>query len=190
MGHGGADGETFVVENDSTKAIKFSIIYDRFEETPLSLYQKKILPVLDYIMMVKPQMCARVYEHGYLGEYSRPMIYWRNGIQNFVIHYCIMERLFPLTEDEKKVFHSLVSHEDREIEKDLSPEKIEKMLRGLARGLDFDAEMVILFCNQIRTSLLNHNDLHFRNIMKNKIGEFKTIDFDRAIVEKNNVGQS
>jgi serine/threonine protein kinase len=183
LGHGGADGETFAIKNDPTKAIKFSIIYDRFSQSPISIYQKEIAPTLDFIMTVKPTICATVYEYGYLGEYVREMPYWKDGYQNFVIHYCIMEKLLPLTEDEKKVFHTLISHEDRKIKKDLSPEKIGETLRGLARGLDFDAEMIILFCEQMRKTNFSHSDIHPRNILKDTNGHYKFIDFDRAILE-------
>jgi serine/threonine protein kinase len=184
LGHDGADGETFEVANDPGKAIKFSIIYDRFPQPPLDIYYRQIIPILDYVMTTRPPMCAHVYEHGYLGEYSRPMPHWRNGVQSFVIHYCIMEKLFSLTEDEKKVLHSLVSHEDRNIKKDLSSNRIKEMLGGLACGLDFDSEMVILFCNHLREASLEHLDIHVRNIMKDASGQFKLIDFDRAILEK------
>lgn len=181
----GSDGEAFVVADDPTKVLKLSIIYDRFEDTPKEIYFNQIAPVLDYIMLNSPAACAAVYEHGFLGEYSRKLAYWRKGKQNFVIHYCIMERLHSLTEDEKKVFHTLVSHEDRKIEKDLSPKKIKEIVEGLARGLDFDENKVILFCEQLRNSFLSHSDIHPRNIMKDNSGSFKLVDFDRAILENN-----
>src|SRR5260370_2326105 len=112
----GSDGEVFSIENDLNKVIKFSIIYDRFYKSPENVYQKSIVPILDYVMLSQPNGYVRVYEHGYLGEYSRQAPYWKQGIQTFAIHYYIMERLFPLTDDEQKVFHSLLSHEDLGIE--------------------------------------------------------------------------
>lgn len=179
----GADGETFVVADDPTKVLKLSVIYDRFEDSPKEIYFNQIAPVLDYVMLQRPPMCVTVYEHGYLGEYSRKMAHWRKGVQNFVIHYCIMERLSPLSDDEKRALHSLVSHEDRKIEKDLAPKKIKEIVGGLARGLDFDQEKVILFCDQLREAFLSHSDIHPRNIMKDDKGYFKLVDFDRAILE-------
>jgi hypothetical protein len=184
LGQGGADGEVFAIENDPDRVIKFSIIYDRFEQSPKVIYQKNVAPVLDFLLFNKPVICANLYEHGCLGEYSRKMNYWKGGIQKFLIHYCIMEKLFPISEDENKVFHSMVSHEDRLIKKDLSPEKIDETLRGLARGLDFDAKMVTLFCTQLREAPFSHSDIHIRNILKDAAGYFKLIDFDRAILEK------
>lgn len=174
----GSDGEVFELLNYSDRVIKLSIIYDDCESNSLSIYQNRILPVLDYLFFEKLSICPQIFEHGYLGEY------YQNPSEKFSLHYCIMERLFSLSEDENKVFHSVVSHEDREIKKDLSTVKIRKMLRGLARGLDFDLEMIILFCDQLRESKIKHQDLHYRNIMKNGIGHFKIVDFDRIILEK------
>lgn len=176
----GADGEIFTIVDSPTKVIKFSVIYDRATESPKEIYSNQIIPILDYVMFNKPTFCVRVYEHGFMGEFRRKVVSWKNDMQDFVIHYCIMERLHKLSEDEKKVFHSLVSHEDRNITKNLSPQKIKKICHGLALGLDFDAEKVILFCNQLRTTPLSHCDIHPRNIMKNASGYFKLIDLDRG----------
>ena len=183
LGQDGADGEVFAIVNDLNRVIKFSIIYDEdgyIDQSPRADYQKYVVPVLDYLLTNKLPVCATIYEHGCLGEYSRDMKYWKNGIQNFLIHYCIMERLFPITEDENKVFHSLISHEDRLIEKKFPSKKIEKMVEGLKRGLDFDAKMVMLFCEQLRDSKVKQGDLHSRNVMKDIDGYFKIIDFDRC----------
>src|ERR1700686_1945407 len=172
IGFGGADGEIFGIENIPNKVIKFSIIYNRFDnlmeayKEPQDIYHQDLVPVLDYIMRTHPLACATIYQYGCLGEYSRPMPYWNNGIQTFIIHYYIMERLFPLSEDEKKVFHSIVSHEDRRLIKDFSSEKLNKILQGLAYGLDFNLEMINLFCENLRICKINHNDLHQRNILK------------------------
>jgi hypothetical protein len=174
----GADGEVFKLPNCPDKVIKLSIIFDEYENSPLFIYQNRILPILEYLWIENPPICPIVFEHGYFGQLMQ------NPIGEFSIHYCVMERLLPLTEDENKVFHSVVSHEDREIKKDLSPIKINEMLLGLAFGLDFDLEMIMLFCEQLRESKIKQKDLHPRNILKNGIGQFKIIDFDRIILEK------
>lgn len=177
---GGSDGEIFALADQPDKVIKLSVIFDRFDQTPKNIYQKNILPTFDYVMIKSPPAYVHVYEHGYLGEYNRKMLYWKDGLQNFVIHYCIMEKLLKLTEDEKKVFHSVISHEDRGIKKDLFPEKVSKILDGLSRGLDFDVEMVKLFFEQLQQIKIEHNDLHQRNVMKTNNGYFKLIDLDRC----------
>jgi hypothetical protein len=151
----------------------------------LKPYQQ-IQKVLDHLMLTHPDAYARVYEHGYLGTYSRKAEHWRSGKQNFIIYYYIMEKLRKISEDETKVFHTILSHEDRGIDKNFSLEKIGEMLEGMARGLDFDAEKVTLFCNNIKRAPLSHLDIHVRNIMKDDVGDFKLIDLDRIELEKDN----
>lgn len=179
----GADGEVFTIKGDDTKVIKFGILYERHDRG-FTNYYKQIQRVLDYLIRTYPSAYARVYEHGYLGTYSRPMASWKSGKQGFIIYYYIMEKLYKTSEDERKVFHSLLSHEDRGIEKKFSPEKIREMLSGMGRGLDFDAEKVTLFCENIRSAPISHLDIHVRNIMKDETGMFKLIDLDRIELEK------
>lgn len=94
-------------------------------------------------------------------------------------YYYIMDKLNPISEDEKKVFHSIISHEDRGIIKNISEGKIKKILDGLSLGLDFDKEKIILFCRAIRASNLFQRDCHERNIMKDNNGYFRFIDLER-----------
>lgn len=182
----GADGEVFTIAGDPNKVIKLGVFYERHDKGMLRHY-KQIQRVLNYLIATRPQAYARVYEHGYLGTYSRPMPAWRNGKQDFIIYYYTMEKLYKTTEDERKVFHSILSHEDRGIEKNFSPEKIREMLEGMGRALDFDAEKVTLFCNNIRSAPISHLDIHARNIMKDETGMYKLIDLDRIELEKENV---
>jgi hypothetical protein len=181
----GADGEVFSIEGDPTKVIKLGIFYEKHDKSLEKPY-KHIQKVLDYLIASPPVAYARVYEHGYMGTYTRKAEHWRSGEQKFIIYYYTMEKLEKITEDEKKVFHTILSHEDRGIEKNLSPDKIHEMLLGMSRGLDFDAEKVTLFCNNIRTAPVSHLDIHVRNIMKNDSGDFKLIDLDRIELEKHN----
>ena len=181
----GADGEVFSITGDPTKVLKLGIFYERHDKG-FEKHYKQIQKVLDYLIASPPAAYARVYEHGYLGTYTRKAEHWRSGVQKFIIYYYTMERLEKITEDEKKVFHTILSHEDRGIEKNFSPDKIREMLQGMSRGLDFDAEKVTLFCNNIRTAPVSHLDIHVRNIMKNDTGDYKLIDLDRIELEKNN----
>jgi thiamine kinase-like enzyme len=91
-----------------------------------------------------------------------------------------MEKLNKISEDEKKVFHSIMSHEDQNLHKNFSMSKIKNMLQGLSMGLDFDASKIIIFCENLRSTVIHHNDIHPRNIMKDNFGNFKLIDFDRC----------
>src|SRR5512135_1840403 len=182
----GADGEVFSIQGEPDKVLKLGILYERHDRG-FENYYRQIQSVLDYLIVNYPDAYARVYEHGYLGSYSRKMPHWRNGEQKFIIYYYIMEKLNKISEDESRVFHSILSHEDRGIEKNFSSDKIREMLQGMSRGLDFDAEKVILFCDKIKGAPISHLDIHVRNIMKDNTGNFKLIDLDRIELEKNNV---
>lgn len=179
----GADGEVLSIVGEPNKVLKLGIFYERHDRKMAS-YHNQIQKVLAYLCQTQPQGYVRVYEHGYLGTYSRPMASWDSGKQDFIIYYYIMEKLQKISEDERRVFHSILSHEDRGIEKNFSPEKIHEMLLGMSRGLDFDAEKVTLFCNNIRMAPVSHLDIHVRNIMKDEAGNFKLIDLDRIELEK------
>jgi thiamine kinase-like enzyme len=113
-----------------------------------------------------------------MGSYSRDA--WKNTKQRYVLYYYIMEKLQKITEDEHKVFDSLVSHEDRGKKKNFTPAKVKEMLQGLRKGLDFDAQRVTFFYDNFNKSPVAHLDIHPRNIMKDAAGNFKLIDFDRA----------
>lgn len=182
----GADGEVFTIPGEPEKVLKLGILYERHDRG-FENYYKQIQRVLDYLITNQPPAYARVYEHGYLGSYSRKMEHWRSGEQKFLIYYYTMEKLEKISEDERRVFHSILSHEDRGIEKKFSPSKIREMLQGMSKGLDFSAEKVTLFCDNIRSAPISHLDIHVRNIMKNESGDFKLIDLDRIELEKQNV---
>ena len=182
----GADGEVFSIVDVPNKVLKLGIFYERhdkgFEE-----YYKHIQKVLDFLITAQPDAYAYVYEQGYLGTYTRKAEHWRSGEQKFIIYYYTMEKLNKITDDEKKVFHTILSHEDRGIEKNFSSDKIREMLEGMSRGLDFDAEKITLFCDNIKKAPVSHLDIHVRNIMKDGTGNFKLIDLDRVKLEKDNV---
>ena len=179
----GADGEVFTITGVPDKVLKLGILYEH-HNGKLDTYYKHIQKTLDYLIETQPRAYARVYEHGYLGTYSRTMPYWRSGHQKFIIYYYTMEKLQKTTEDERKVFHSILSHEDRGIEKNFSTAQIVEALQGMSCGLDFDTGKVITFCSDIREASIVHLDIEVRNIMKDVDGNFKLIDFDRAQVRR------
>lgn len=174
----GADGEVLTIAGQPDKVIKLGVIYEH-PNRELTVY-KQVQRVLDYTMTTQPEAFVRVYEHGYLGTYTRKIVEWRKDHQDFLLYYYIMEKLNKISEDEKKVFHTIISHEDRGINKNYSPEKIREMLQGMSRGLDFNADKVILFCQNLQANQVVHEDLHPRNILKNADGNFKLIDLDRC----------
>jgi serine/threonine protein kinase len=149
--------------NDPNRVIKFC------QATDLDQYDLTAA-VLDSLISNPLPAYARVYMRGYRKFESK----------GYVLYYYVMEKLLPISEDELKVFHTILSHEDRNIEKNYTSSELEKILRGLRRGLDFDAEKVKFLSDAIRISPIKHLDIHPRNIMKNATGDFKLIDFDRA----------
>lgn len=181
----GADGEVLTITDDPLRVVKLGVLYGRPNKSANRQYQQ-IEAVLDMMRREHPHPYVRLYEYGHLGTYSRQVFVKPRGRakQDFIIYYYIMDRLRPITEDEGKVLHSILSHEDRGIKKDFSPEKVREMLTGMSKGLDFDAEKVTLFCHNIKEAPFSHLDIAVRNIMKNEAGEFKLIDLDRISLEK------
>ncbi|HEY5268684.1 MAG TPA: hypothetical protein VII94_06230 [Candidatus Saccharimonadales bacterium] len=175
----GSDGEVFTIASDKNTVIKLCIIYE-YDEDCERLYEKTRSNLL-FVMENKPSAYVRVHTHGYLGSSVRP---FDTRMQKFIIHYYTMEKLRKISEDECRVFSSILSYEDCGIKKDYSPKKFKEILTGLRRRLDFDAEKVTLFCNNIEAAPIVYNDLHIMNIMKDASGNFKLIDLDRMELEK------
>ena len=180
----GADGEVFSIQNDLNKVIKFCVLYDystvEFPESIESVYQCTS-QVLQYLIDNQPDAYARVYSHEYLTRGVRKVI---GDEQEFILHYYVMEKLQEISDDERKVFHSILSHEDRGMVKNFSDETLKEMLTGMHRGLDFNLESIIFFYNNFRKTPIHHLDIHVRNIMKDSQGNFKLIDFDRCLLRK------
>lgn len=181
----GADGEVFEIIGRSDRVIKFCVLYET-GSIKLENQFNYIDKVLSHLASNQSPVFARVYTHALMGQYSR--VAWGNKKQRYVLYYYIMEKLEKITDEERKVFDSIVSHEDRGKKKNFSPERIKEMLSGMALGLDFDAEKVTFFCENFKKSPVAHLDIHPRNIMKDAAGNFKLIDFDRA--EINNAKSS
>lgn len=175
----GADGEVFDLE-DPSKVIKFSVHYDQFNGLFNSHFTNNIDSSIKYLIKYPNDLCARIHAYECMGTFERTFDQYN---QKFILYYYIMEKLNRISDDEKKIFHSICSHEDNLIVKNYPMFKIKKMLEGLSRGLDFDFEKVIFFCERLQKSPIEHLDLHPRNIMKDNVGNFKLIDFDRIKIK-------
>ena len=172
----GLDGEVLELTNQPDQVCKLSVIYDT-PWRPISTYSK-IEEALQWIKLNQPPCYVPVLEHDFLGQFSRQLVDpIRN--QDLVLYYYMMPRLQKISEDESKVFHTILSHEDRNLRKNLQPQKIVVILQSLSIGLDFDFSRITLFVDCLRNSPLQHQDLHPRNIMKDELGNFKLIDLDR-----------
>lgn len=177
----GADGEVFELSDYTDRVIKFCVLFE-YPELMLEQEYFKRSNALAVLKNNNSSTYARVYEHEFIGLFNRP-IEWSNRGQNYILYYYIMEKLNKISEDEKRVFHSILCHEDKNLNKNFSIKKINQMLEGMSTALDFDKHKVMLFCEGLKNSKIIHNDLHVRNIMKDNLGNFKLIDFDRCTIK-------
>ena len=168
----GADGQVFIIKNEPNKVIKLSVIYGESEGDVKNAY-RKAARTFSWMHENNSNAFVRVDGYGFLGSYATATKY-------YAIHYHMMERLFTISSDEEKVFHSILSHEDANKIKNYSGEQVEEMLDGMKKGLDFDVSAVKFFVENLKNSPIVQSDLHPRNIMKDKAGQFKIIDCDRC----------
>lgn len=171
----GADGEVFDIQGDPTRVIKCAILYEYF--IPLNREMERIEKVAKYLMENHPSAYVCVHTFERVAESSRKTV---SGDQKYFLYYYVMDKCFKISEDEKKVFHSILSNEDKNLKKNYPLSKIASMLKGMSMGLDFNMEKVLAFCQTIQNSEIDNTDINPRNIMKNAQGDFKLIDFDRS----------
>ena len=173
----GADGTVFKI--DDRRVLKLSVIFD-YNDNLLKDF-RNVNNTINELIHFGDSNFAKVYEYKYLGTFSRTL---DTDKQNYVLYYYIMEMLNPLSEDEKKVFHTILSHEDKNIVKNYSDKEINDMLHMLSYGLDFDTNGVKLLCDGLKKSKIKHTDIHSRNIMKNNDGKYLMVDFDRCFLRE------
>jgi len=173
----GADGETFSIIDNENLVIKFSIIYDNIDSDNIDSLLEKRIKIFKSIIDTKPEHLVNIYECDYVGENYRITV---GENQRFIIYYYVMDKLNKISEDEKKVFHTILCHEDLNKIKNYSNNKVIKMLRGMSSSLDFNFEKIMLFYEARKISKIKYNDFHVRNIMKDNFGNFKFVDLDRC----------
>jgi hypothetical protein len=144
----GYDGIVFELRDEPNRVIKFSGNIDLFENAWL-------------IHSTQPKHFVSVFDFG--------------SLDNVVGFFVKMERLLPLTEDERKLFHTLLSHEDFNKQKQFCKSTFDI----LSNYLDFDRQKAEEFCLLATSGPIVQRDLHERNIMKSKDGHFKIVDLDR-----------
>lgn len=145
----GVDGQVFEKYGDDSRVIKLSY-QDNF-----TAFENAWL-----IHVCQPKHFVSVFDFGCFND----TIFWVE-----------MEKLIPLTEDENRLFHTLLSHEDANKQKQFKPE----ILNELANWLILDKQKAQDFCVTATSGPIKQPDLHIRNIMKNSRGDFKIIDLDR-----------
>lgn len=178
----GRDGEVFVLKYLST-VVKFSVLFDLEFNGAESLFTRytEIAKVFRFLDDHPQSHIVSLYGNEDLYEGTRSTV---DGEQHYLIYYTVMDRLNKLSEDEKKVFHSILSHEDADVKKLFGRERLQEILDGLATGLEFDREKVESFYYAVISGPLYHNDIHPRNIMKDDDGNFKLVDLDHASLKE------
>lgn len=163
----GADGCAYL---SGDKVIKFTHMFDKKKHI-LNNYNKN-KRIIEKIILESPRHFVKTFDFKFLKDIEKDGKYH--------LFYCyVMEKLETLSDDEVKIFHTLLSHEDSNKVKNLSDDYINKTISSLEMFLDFNKEKVINFINQIKKHKIQHCDVHPRNIMKDSLGNFKFIDLDR-----------
>lgn len=163
----GADGCAYL---SGDKVIKFTHMFDNKKHL-LNNYNKN-KRLIEKIIVDSPKHFVKTIDFKFLKDFEKDNNY-------HIIYYYVMEKLEKLSDDEVRVFHTLLSHEDSNKVKNHSDYYINKTISNLSQFLDFDKEKVINFINQIKKYKIQHSDVHPRNIMKDNLGNFKFIDLDR-----------
>jgi hypothetical protein len=165
----GSHGQVYSLIDDPSRVIKYSVVYCDNLFDQYRIFDE----VLSLLRKEKDKAFVSPFEWGYLNQ----------GIDSLTC-FCTLEKLKRISEDEHRVFHSILSHEDANVDKSFSPIELDQILSGLARGLSFNRSKVNDFYNSITESRFQHSDMHPRNVMKNVNGDFKLIDLDSVIIRE------
>lgn len=154
------------------QVVKFSILYDDFAGLSLDEEFAKIQKTYQHIIDNPHPTLAKVYSFGELYRGSVEIFEWE---QVYVLYYSIMEKLIPLSEQEQKVFKTICSIHNNELE----ARPIETILSELKEWFDVDKEKILAFYNSLSSLDIDHKDVKTDNIMKDNTN-FKLVDFDRV----------
>ena len=176
----GADGEILSLPNDQSKVIKLGVLFDSFESNLTSDYDL-IKSNIDWLIRNQPSCYAKVYEQGYLGNFTRKTAHL-GGKQDFILYYYTMEKLYNLSNNEKEAFRIYISN--------IYNKNASEILKNLSRIPNLNTKKMLEFIDGIKSSPMIHLDLHPLNIMKDNLGIFKLIDFERIRIGEKYVKES
>lgn len=175
----GFHGEVFEITSDPNKVVKYSCVSDAMVgDQSLQSFFENLSDVLDFQKRNDYACFVQVFDFGLL--HSGKRVSYRNRKESFILYYMVMEKLFPLTSDEKKLFKTICDAYEQH-----SP-SIKKIVNEQADWLSFDKEKVFSFLNQFDNSPIVQNDFQRRNIMKDREGNYKIIDFDYSELYEEN----
>lgn len=172
ISNSGADGEVFESNNN---IIKFVMMFDSKKKIITDYNKNK--NIINKIIESRPNHFVEVYDFGFVKEIED---YNKNYC---LIYFYLMEKLNKISDDEKRVFHSLISHEDFNKIKKIDVYRINSIIKELDGYLSFDKDKVLNFIKNIKNSKIEQTDIHERNIMKDNFGNFKFIDLERLNIK-------
>jgi len=177
---GGAEGEVYSVKEYPDRVIKLSLLYDLDRKTDILYRYNDLEKIFNFIMDEKPNHIVGLHKYNlvYFGKRNTDI-----GYQDYMVYFYEMDKLENISDDEYKVFHTIISHEDFNKEKNYSVKELKNILKKLHHGLDFSEEDIIMFYLSLRKWPILHNDLHPRNIMKSLDGNFRLIDLDSCKIQ-------
>jgi hypothetical protein len=172
-GFGGAHGEVFELVGLPDRVIKLSVLYDTFNYR--ETFQNAFLDIemtFAKLIVASPSHFVRVFDFSKLAIGRRKVVF---GPQEYIVYGTTMEKLFPLTEGEKKILKTICSLYNKDVD-DRRP--VEKIVSEVAQWYDFPVDKVLTFYSQLLSCPHIHNDCHRRNIMKDSNNNYKLIDLD------------
>jgi hypothetical protein len=177
----GQDGQVFeVIETgypiQRGSVVKLSAIYG----TSSYPEYKRVAAHLDFLHRNRTPHFAAVFNFDLLCSFNLPeMICSTSPKEGCTIYFVEMEELFPLSSEEVKLFHTLLSHEDANKQKDFSIEGLTRRIDELSDWFIFEKKDILSFCIAATSGRIRHKDLHPRNMMKDRLNKFKLVDLDR-----------
>ena len=166
----GFHGEAYLIPDD--KVIKYSLVYQSMIDEPVTKFYLDLEKVLKYQQKNDYPCFVKVLDFNLLSFDNKDLKY---GKEDVIFYQTTMERLSPVSIDEKRVLKTIVkSH--RDLNKTWN--QIIISVRDQSYWLDFDVEKMISFIYFLDDAPIIHHDMSSSNIMKDKNGNFKLIDLD------------
>jgi hypothetical protein len=169
----GADGQVFDLKDDSSKVVKIGVLYDVHETLSLDDSFNAIEKNYRHFINGSETHFVNIFEFGMIGKGTRNTV---AGPENYIVYYIIQEKLFSMSEDEKKALKT-VCDVINGVVKNSKP--VSSILKDLNNWFDFDYSKVNGFFEQVKCSKIQHLDFHRRNILKDANGCFRLIDLER-----------
>ena len=173
-------GEAYEIDGGD-RVLKISIAKSEIEAD-------KILDKVRSIDNLNSDAFVKVYDYGILCDVDVPND--RYMVKSGIAYFYIMERLLPLSTDEKKVAARTLSDLSDMTKLPNYEQNLKKYLFSKGRQYKRDGDIeegkpdslsqaVDLF-NRMRSAGAGHRDAHGQNIMQNTDGQYKMIDLEQA----------